>query len=339
MMLLTFEDSIMPLSRQLILVLLGLSLSASAATAEPVNGLYTEIFRGESLKDLVTTRIDPNIDWYWGDIRPDRDAPADHFSIRWSGWIQAPLEGRYKLTLMGDDGFRLFLDGKPLIDEWREGGHVTHSVSVDLTGRPQKIAIEYHDIDKAAWITFWWQPVGSPTPSIVPSNALFPDEESANDKSKKKRLPPHGLVADYFDLKTRRHTAQGLVHRTEAIWGDWTAEPGTALDGAARYTGFLVPIQSGSYKLTAFADDRLRVWIDEKPVLEAKFDEGISTAYVELQADTAHAIRLEYRDMGKWGSYYVHWVPPQASEETFIPCDLLYPTKQSLPKGIQFATK
>ncbi len=314
--------------------------AVSAPAAEIEHGLNAEIFSDMALQRSVAKRIDPNVDWHWNGAHPHPDVPADFYSIRWTGWIKSPQAGRYKLTLMGDDGFRMSLDGKQVLDSWK-GGFNHQSVSVELTGRPQAISIEYFEIDKGAWISFWWQPLGSRTPTIVPTEALFPDEESANAKPKKKKNPPHGLAAEYFDTAFKRSFGRSFVYRTEGIWGDWNAQPGAPVDGGLRCTGFLVPEKSGPYKLSAFADNSLRIWIDEKPVLQARLDQdgGHSSAIVELKADTAHAITLEFVDPGHWGSYYLHWIPPESTKELCIPCECLYPNKQAVPKGMEFVTK
>lgn len=310
------------------------------AAADANNGLNAEIFGDRILQKSLIKRIDPNVDWFWAKARPHRDVPADHFSIRWTGYIKAPQAARYKLILMGDDGFRLYLDDKKVIDEWR-GGRNEHAATVELTGEPQKIQIDYFEIDKGAWISFWWQPLGFPIPSIVPSDALFPDEQSARAKLKKTKAPSQGLVADYFDNDFKKRYGRGLVHRTEAIWGEWSPKPGVPVDGAVRYTGFLVPENSGTYQLIAFADDRMRLWIDDRPILEATFDpnRGHTSALVDLEADTAYAISIEFKDTGGRGAYFLHWIPPGESEESYIPTECLYPARQSLPKGIKMGGK
>ena len=112
------------------------------------------------------------------------------------------------------------------------------------------------------------------------------------------------------------------------------------MDGGARYSGFIIPPQTGRYKLTSYADDLLRVWIDGKPVFESKYqDKGQASGFVVLEKETAYPFLLEFRDGGAWGTYYLHWVPPGETEETYIPLESLYPTKPSLPKGIKFAGK
>ena len=70
----------------------ALFLAGLARAAEPkiVHGLKAEIYSDGAFNNLVATRIDPNIDFHWSLAHPSPEAPADHFSIRWTGWIKAP---------------------------------------------------------------------------------------------------------------------------------------------------------------------------------------------------------------------------------------------------------
>jgi len=307
-------------------VLILLAATPVAFAADVVTGLNAEYFGDRHLSRSITRRVDPNIDCHWGHARPHPDVPADHFSIRWSGWIRAPQPGRYKLILTGDDGFRLYLDKKLQIDVWKIG-YNHQSVFVDLTGQPQEIVVELFEYDRPAWVTLWWEPPGAKKPWVVPTDVLFVDEESAKARGRSRKPPQRGLVADYFDTQFKRRYSRSLVYRTEAVWGDWNTDPLAPANGGARYSGFLVPETNGRYKLNSFADDNLRVWIDEKPILE-----GNSTAYIDLEAGKPYPLTIEYVDTGHWGSWFLHWTPPETSHETSIPSELLYPTKQALPK-------
>ncbi len=313
-----------------LLVIVGASI---ASAADVKNGLIAEYFSDESFVNLEGKRLDPNIDWYWTDVGPRPGMSGEHFSVRWTGWIKAPKAGKYKLILVGDEGSRLFLDGKPCIDAWNRGNHVV-SGTADLTGAPQPIVVEYFENTGDTRLTLFWQPLGFPTPSIVPSSVLFPTEEDAQAKVNKKKLPERGLIADYFDVDFKQSFGRSVIHRTESLWGDWSADLGVPTDAGVRYSGFLVPDQTGSYRFEAYADDVLQVWIDEKPVLEATLErnKGFANAYVELRANKPHAIRMEFLDSTAFGGFYLHWVPPGSTQETIIPGDMLYPTKKSLPK-------
>ena len=84
------------------------------------HGLLGEYFNNRELQgEPVLRRIDPQVDFSWGEGSP---APGivndDKFSARWTGTLTAPGSGVYELGVMSDNGCRLYLDGKLLIDSW-----------------------------------------------------------------------------------------------------------------------------------------------------------------------------------------------------------------------------
>ncbi|MDA0831984.1 MAG: PA14 domain-containing protein [Planctomycetota bacterium] len=201
--------------------------------------------------------------------------------------------------------------------------------------------IEYFEKVRGARLTFFWQPLGFPHPSIVPSAVLFPTEKHAAAKGKRKPLPDHGLVADYFDVDFKKPIGRSFIHRTETLWGEWAAESFAPIDAGVRYSGYLVAPTTGRYKFEAFADDEMRVWINENPVLFATLatNKGFASAYVELEGKTAHSLRMEYLDATANGQFLLHWIPPGFTDAMSIPCKALYPIKKAVPKEINFAGK
>lgn len=98
------------------------NLSSENLSAGGKPGLQAEYFRSANLEgEPFFTKIDPidNANWIYGTRLPNlRKEPK--FSIRWSGMFTAPETGDYKFTVTGDDGYRLFLDGKAVIENWAE---------------------------------------------------------------------------------------------------------------------------------------------------------------------------------------------------------------------------
>ena len=47
------------------------------------------------------------------------------FSARWSGALTPPDSATYKLSIEGDGGARLWLDGNLLLDDWAQPGEQT----------------------------------------------------------------------------------------------------------------------------------------------------------------------------------------------------------------------
>ncbi len=140
------------------------------------NGLKAELFADLDFQRCVKVRYDAQVNWNWGQEAPDPLLPADFFSIRWTGWLKAPRPGRYTLKLESDDGSRLWLDGRGLMD-WREAG--MHQVEVELTGKPQALRIEMSEETLLASIKFSWAQQGGFAMQPVPTQCLFHDRAAA----------------------------------------------------------------------------------------------------------------------------------------------------------------
>lgn len=137
-------------------------------TAEPLPGTDASQrgpWRGEYFdhRDLlgaaVMMRSDEAVDFNWGLGSPALGMPADNFSIRWSRTL-AVEPGLYILNALADDGIRVYLDGRLLLDEWHiSSGEGIYSVDVNLTGSHQ-LVIEYFEASGQARVKVWWNRVG-----------------------------------------------------------------------------------------------------------------------------------------------------------------------------------
>ena len=109
-------------------------------------GLKGEYFDNPDLSGKpVLVRIDKEVNFYWGYCSPDPSIPSNNFSIRWTGKLIPPKSGVYEICLTADDGVRLWIDGKLLIDSWRDRPLTSDSVTVRLeAGREYNIKIEYY---------------------------------------------------------------------------------------------------------------------------------------------------------------------------------------------------
>ncbi|MBI4604346.1 MAG: hypothetical protein HY721_20495 [Planctomycetes bacterium] len=145
---------------------------ALTSSEEPKPGLVAELFEGRGLKRKKKVRIDPAIDFDFGYAAPDKDLPADRFSIRWTGAIRAPAPGKYALTFKVDDGVRFWIDGDLALDHWASGAHV-REVSVYLTDRPHSLRVEYYEDNSPARISVAWLRAGASDSVLVPSYVFF----------------------------------------------------------------------------------------------------------------------------------------------------------------------
>ncbi|WP_374471318.1 glycoside hydrolase family 3 C-terminal domain-containing protein [Phenylobacterium sp.] len=77
-------------------------------------GLRQETFAGVNLEGAASeTRTVANAAFDW---TGDRQSSA-----RWTGFITAPETGEYRFRFASDNGYRVFVDGKAVVDEWGVG--------------------------------------------------------------------------------------------------------------------------------------------------------------------------------------------------------------------------
>lgn len=140
-------------------------------------GLYGEYFNAVDLSQRKSTRTDPTIDLSWGTGSPHPpEIGTDNFSIRWTGWVQAKVSGLHTFYVTSDDGARLWVDGKLIIDEWHDQG-TTELISTTTvrmeTGEKYDIKLEYYEATGNAEVHLRWSAPGL-SKEIIPSVQLYP---------------------------------------------------------------------------------------------------------------------------------------------------------------------
>ncbi len=84
---------------------------------------------------------------------------TDDFSVRWMRKLIIP-GGLYRFTVTGDDGVRFFVNGRKLIDEWRNQSQTTFNATVYLRPGSHRIVFEFYDHTGAAVVNLSWQQIG-----------------------------------------------------------------------------------------------------------------------------------------------------------------------------------
>jgi beta-glucosidase len=134
------------------------SASLSPGPGKPgVRGLRAEYFANKTLSGEPTVvRVDETLNFTWG-TSPAPGVPLEDFSVRWTGSLTPDQSGEYTLGFTGDDGFRLWLDGNLLVEDW--GEHVATSVLSRVSleaGRSYPIKVEYFQARGGAVARLEW---------------------------------------------------------------------------------------------------------------------------------------------------------------------------------------
>lgn len=131
---------------------------ASASSGRTVPGLKGEYFDHTGLGDQPRmVRTDARIDFTWTLNSPGEEIPFDWYSVRWTGTLTAPPAGVHRIGVEGNDGFRLYLDGQLLIDNWRKQSYRALLANVQLRpGQPHDLRLEYFESTGNARVKLVW---------------------------------------------------------------------------------------------------------------------------------------------------------------------------------------
>ncbi len=139
-------------------------------TASGKPGLTAEYFDNKNLEGApAVTRDDASISFDWkGKTQPANEIKNRAFSARWTGTIKPATSGKYAFVMKSDDGSRVKLDGKEIINMWQEQDGQTNSAMVDLeAGKSYKLVVEYFNSWGDANVRFAYVPV----PPLMPDDA------------------------------------------------------------------------------------------------------------------------------------------------------------------------
>ncbi len=127
-------------------------------------GLRGEYFDNEKLEGPpALVRTDPEIDFRWKMDPPAEGLPAEGFSVRWTGTLgPIPETGVYDLAVASDDGSRLWIGDRLVVDNWGQHPEVRANGSIRLEeGATYPIRIEYYDWYWDAVCRLDWTPPGA----------------------------------------------------------------------------------------------------------------------------------------------------------------------------------
>jgi len=156
------------------------AVAATRSQALQVPGLKAEYFDDDALQTLVTTRIDPqvNFEWLYGHPAGTALSGDDTFSVRWTGMLTAPVTGLYTFTTSTDDGVRLWVGGRSVINNWNYQNDYDplSSGTVSLAaGQTYALVMEYFEGPGLAHAQLTWEYPGQPR-VVVPASAFSHDD-------------------------------------------------------------------------------------------------------------------------------------------------------------------
>jgi hypothetical protein len=210
-----------------------------------------EYFTNTFLSGTPTVvRDDPQINFVWSGS-PAPDVSADNFSVRWTRSLQLD-PGRYRFTVLVDDGVRLWVNNQLLIDQWIDQTVAAYSAEIDLPGGPIPIQMDYYEHGGGAIAQLSWTKIAT-----IPGGPAVPQD---------------AWLGEYFNSVTPTGFP-ALVRNDAAIdfdWGLGSPAPGSLSPDrfSVRWTGSINLANAGNYTFTAMADDGVRVWVNGQLLID-----------------------------------------------------------------------
>jgi len=111
--------------------------------------------------DLLTN---PTSDWTGGE---------NNWSARWKGYIEAPATGPVKFEAEVDNGLRMKIDSRLVLDAWKGGEGVSGTILMEK-GKKYPVELTYYQDGGESILKLYWTWPGHPR-SKIPDNALWHD--------------------------------------------------------------------------------------------------------------------------------------------------------------------
>jgi beta-glucosidase len=131
-------------------------------------GFQAEYFKGTNLEGpAVATRQEASLDRYLANVKLEiaPGLPAENVSARYRATFTPAATEELALQITGDDGYRLYVDDKQVVDAWASRGSSTRQYVLSVTkGQPLDLRLEYAQYDRRSILKF----TGA---RVVPMNA------------------------------------------------------------------------------------------------------------------------------------------------------------------------
>jgi hypothetical protein len=249
----------------------------------------------------------------------------DNFYVFWSGIIRIPKDGAYTFYLESDDGSRLFIDGKQVVDHGGTHEMTEMSGKIELKAGDHEIKVEFFDAEEDAGCILSWETTGRPK-ELVPAAAFFHKAASGGEP---------GLLAEYYEIPDGSEDFPNFgadkkpdlkrVDKNiafESTQDDW---PGTKFKDwfYIRWTGKIRIPADGRYTFFLESDDGSRVFIDGKQVVDNGGVHAMEelSGIVQLTAGE-HALKVEFFEKDIDAGCKLSW-KSDTIEKQLVPAEVL----------------
>lgn len=231
----------------------------------------------------VLTRSEADINYDWGTGAPGPGVNADHFTARWTRYFDVQA-GNYRFTATSDDGIRVWVDNRLLIDQWIIHSAQTYTADASLGAGHHLITVEYFENEGLAVAQFSFAP--------APVTIL-------------------NWRGEYFN-NTSLDGTPTLVRDDAAVnfnWGSGSPAPGVINPDyfSARWTRTM-DLPAGNYRFAMTIDDGGRLWVNNHLLIDTWQVQSARTYVGDLYLPGgATSIKMEYYENNGLAVAALNW--------------------------------
>ncbi|WP_054860274.1 PA14 domain-containing protein [Gracilibacillus sp. JCM 18860] len=170
----------------MIMCLLPLSVLIADSQNDRKNGLKGDFYTSSEpgafdFDEKKETVVTPNINFSdLESLLEELTGQADDVSVRWTGQLKAEFTEDYTFSMIGDNGFRLWIDNELVIDHWvNDWDNEQKSTPISLeAGKMYDIKIEYFEDMGGSNLKLSWSSDSQPKEVIPIQNLYLPEDYS-----------------------------------------------------------------------------------------------------------------------------------------------------------------
>lgn len=257
-----------------------LSVSPTPITLDAYTGEY---FDNQILSGYPKiTRPDGKIDFTWNGTSPDPTIPADHYSVRWKKNVHLNA-GKYIFSVFSDDGIRVYVDGKKIIDKWIDQIGSRYTITKHINSGNHEIMIEYYENTGNATVRFEFKTKSldanitiTPTPVLnitpIPSPVVF-EPSPAITSIMASPVPVSSTTWEIRSIDAMKETKDVICGQRDMAWIEKFVDK--AVELGANYVAISTPYENpGCGDASAYTkmwvqvirSRGLKVWFRQMPL-------------------------------------------------------------------------
>ncbi|MDW8350686.1 MAG: PA14 domain-containing protein [Anaerolineae bacterium] len=238
--------------------------------------------------------------WDWG---APHGLPGDNWSARFVKRTYFP-GGWYSFHCHHDDGCRVYVDGRLIIDAWWDSSFDGHDGGTHLAAGEHEVKVEYYEKTGFAGLEVWWRGPG-----------YLPEGESCDATAT--------WCGEYWGNRDLMGTP--AIQRREGSslslhWGVSGPHSTFPTDQFSSRFWRTPYFECGRYRFHVFADDGVRMWVDDVLRLNEWRDQVAGFSFDLDLSEGRHHLRAEHYENGGSAAIEIGWqklnsCPPQVIVE------------------------